>query len=119
MKQQKNVFDQSFSINPSDYLNYFATTLNLKWNDVFELLTDYQNEGVKTTPMSPKMLRQNAEIISTNIVISGSALHDLDSDGINQILKFFPVLFVKTELGQFFINLKKNLFTHQTLLKYF
>ena len=56
LKQQKNVFDQSFSINPSDYLNYFATTLNLKWNDVFELLTDYQNEGVKTTPMSPKML---------------------------------------------------------------
>ena len=56
LKQQKNVFDQSFSINPSDYLNYFATTLNLKWNDVFELLTDYQNEGVKTTPMSPEML---------------------------------------------------------------
>ena len=111
MKQQKNVFDQSFSINPSDYLNYFATTLNLKWNDVFELLTDYQNEGVKTTPMSPEILLQNAEIILTNIVTSGSVLHDLGSPGIDQILKFFPVIFVKAELGQFFINLKEFIYT--------
>ena len=113
MKQQKNVLDQSFSINPSDYLSQFFcyNGVNLKWNDVFELLTDYQNEGVKTTPMSPKMLLQNAKIISTNIVTSGSALHDLDSAGIDQILKFFPVIFVKTELGQFFINLKEFIYS--------
>ena len=54
------------------------------------------------------MLLQNAEIISTNIVKSGSALHDLDSSGIDQTLKFFPVIFVKTELGQFF----KRIYLH-------
>ena len=61
--------------------------------------------------MSLEMLLQNAEIISTNIGTSGSALHDLDSAGIDQFLKFFPVIFVKTELGQFFINLKKFIYT--------
>ena len=91
MKQQKNVFDQSFSINPSDYsFQFFCYNgVNLKWNDVFQLLRDYQNEGVKTTPMTLEMLLQNAEIISTNIGTSGSALHDLDSAGIDQFLKFF------------------------------
>ena len=91
LKEQKNVLDQSFSINPSDYLFQFfcCNGVNLKWNDAFELLTDYQNEGVKTTPMSHEMLLENAKIISTNIVTSGSALHDLDSAGIDQILKFF------------------------------
>ena len=86
MKQQKNVFDQSFSINPSDYsFQFFCYNgVNLKWNDVFQLLRDYQNEGVKTTPMTLEMLLQNAEIISTNIGTSGSALHDLDSAGIEQ-----------------------------------
>ena len=91
LKQQKNVLDQSFSTNPSDYLFQFfcCNSVNLKWKDIFELLTDYLNEGVKTTPMSHEMLLENAEIISTNIVTSGSALHDLDSAGIDQILKFF------------------------------
>ena len=62
LKQQKNVPDQSFSINPSDYsFQFFCYNgVNLKRNDVFELLTDYQNEGVTTTPMSSKMLLQNA-----------------------------------------------------------
>ena len=61
--------------------------------------------------MGPNMLLQNAEIISTNIVASGSTLHDLDFAGIDQILKFFLVIFVKTEIGQFFINLKEFLYT--------
>ena len=61
--------------------------------------------------MGPNMLLQNAEIIATNIVTSGSTLHDLDFAGIDQILKFFLVIFVKTELGQFFINLKEFLYT--------
>ena len=39
-----------------------------------------------------------------------STLHDLDSAGINQILKFFSVIFVKTELGQFFINLREFIY---------
>ena len=62
LKQQKNVPDQSFSINPSDYsFQFFCYKgVNLKRNDVFELLTYYQNEGVATTPMSSKMLLQNA-----------------------------------------------------------
>ena len=62
LKQQKNVPDQSFSINPSDYsFRFFCYNgVNLKRNDVFELLTYYQNEGVTTTPMSSKMLLQNA-----------------------------------------------------------
>ena len=62
LKQQKNVPDQSFSINPSDYsFQFFCYKgVNLKRNDVFELLTYYQNEGVTTTPMSSKMLLQNA-----------------------------------------------------------
>ena len=64
--------------------------------------------------MSPEMLLQNAEIIST-IVTSGSPLHDLDSAGIDQILKFFSVIFVKTELGQFFINLNEFIYTPGTL----
>ena len=77
----KNIFDQSFLISPSNYLFQFLcyNSVNLKWNDVFELLTDYQNEGVKTTRMSPEILLQNAELILTNIVTSGSVLHDLDS----------------------------------------
>ena len=37
-------------------------------------------------------------------------MHDLDSAGINQILKFFSVIFVKTELGQFFINLREFIY---------
>ena len=61
--------------------------------------------------MSPEILFQNAEIISTNTVTSGSALHDLDFAGIDQILKFLPVIFVKTELGQFFINLKEFIYS--------
>ena len=60
------------------------------------------------------MLLQNAEIILT-IVTSGSPLHDLDSAGIDQILKFFSVIFVKTELGQFFINLNEFIYTPGTL----
>ena len=47
----------------------------------------------------------------TNIVTSGSALHDLDSAGIDQILKFLHVIFVKTDLSQFFINLKEFIYT--------
>ena len=52
LKEQKNVLDQSFSINPSNYLFQFfcCNGVNLKWNDAFELLTDYQNEGVKKPP---------------------------------------------------------------------
>ena len=60
------------------------------------------------------LLLQNAVIISTNIVTSGSTLHDLDSAGIDQILNFFPVKFVKTELGQFFINLRIFLHTRHS-----
>ena len=110
LKQQKNVLDQSFPINPSDYsFQFFCyNSVNLKWNDAFELLTDYLNEGIR---MGPNMLLQNAEIISTNIVASGSTLHDLDFAGIDQILKFFLVIYVKTEIGQFFINLKEFLYT--------
>ena len=110
LKQQKNVLDQSFPINPSDcsFQFFCYNSVNLKWNDAFELLTDYLNEGIR---MGPNMLLQNAEIISTNIVASGSTLHDLDFAGIDQILKFFLVIFVKTEIGQFFINLKEFLYT--------
>ena len=61
------------------------------------------------------MLLQNAEIISTNIVTSGSPLHDLDSAGIDQILKSFPVIFVKTELDQFFIYLNEFIYIPGTL----
>ena len=57
------------------------------------------------------MLLQNADIVLTNTVTSGSALHDLDSAGIDQSLKFFLVTFAKTELGQFFINLKEFIYT--------
>ena len=38
-------------------------------------------------------------------------MHDLDSADIDQILKFLQVIFVKTDLSQFFINLKEFIYT--------
>ena len=117
ISQQKDVLDKSFSINPSDYSFQFycCNGVNLKWSEVFELLINYQNEGINISPISLEKLLQIAEIISTNIITSASVIENIDSSKTDQILKFFPVTYVKTEIGQFFINLKEFIYTPGSL----
>ena len=92
----------------------------LSWDETFDSLLEFQNSNSAQAPLSTSELYKAATLICENIVvISAEFEFKLKSDSIDKVLRLMPVMLLKSECGDIFINLHEFILTQVPLRSFY